>query len=81
MEKGIRKHGKLLAILVIIFLSGCMQQLKDLNSALSRTNAALAPGGAGLNMPNIPSMPQLSEPQMQALHSQLISRVNDRAIL
>jgi hypothetical protein len=76
MGKGIRKEGKVLAVIVVFSLCGCsIQQLKDLNSSLSKTNAALAPRSA------VPSMPQMTEPQMQALHSRLSVKVNDNSIL
>ena len=68
------KQGKVMVILVILLLCGCMQQLKDLNSSLSKTNATLAPGRA------MPNMPQMSEPQMHVLHSSLSAKVNDNAI-
>ena len=78
MGIGILKHGKTLLSLVIFMLCGCMQQLKDFNSTLSRTNAALSPGSS---ITSVSNMPQMSEPQIQALHSQLITKVNDNAIL
>ena len=74
MDQGIRKVSRMLVAIAMLSLCGCMQQLKDLNSTLTKTNAAVAQGST------MPNMPEMSELQRQTLHSKLVNKVNDRAI-
>lgn len=79
-------------VLVICLLCGCVEQLKELNSALENTRNTLVSSGKS----NLPvrsntsvrssepvgsNMPEMSEDQLREMHEHLSTKLNDKALL